>query len=104
MTNGYSEQSLYKLYVNAFCGAEFDSNQKVHLARHTLGYKQEVLGYAVFFHAPRLTKSLIFILVLIPVRQVDWAGRKAKHTAIPIAPPSQKRFTFSPLFPLFPTN
>jgi len=94
MTNGYSEQSLYKLYVNAFRRAEFDSNMKVHLAHHTLGYKQEVLGYVMFFfHALHRTNSLIVILVLIPVRPVDWAGRKAKHTVIPTAPPFQKRFT-----------
>ncbi|KIM35282.1 hypothetical protein M413DRAFT_32634 [Hebeloma cylindrosporum] len=45
MTSGYSSQSLYNLYVNAFRHADFDSPRlKVHFPRPTFGYKQESLG------------------------------------------------------------
>lgn len=41
----FSEQSLYNLYAKAFHKAGFVSKVKVHLPRHTLGYKQEAMGY-----------------------------------------------------------
>jgi len=62
MTSGYSDQSLYRLYVNAFRRAEFDSPRlKVHFARHTLGYKQEQLGYVVIFGTLSLAHKFLIL-------------------------------------------
>jgi len=62
MTSGYSDQSLYRLYVNAFRRAEFDSPRlKVHFARYTLGYKQEQLGYVVIFGTLSLAHKFLIL-------------------------------------------
>jgi hypothetical protein len=60
MTSGYSEQSLYNLYVKAFGRAEFDSpRMKVHFPRHTLGYQQESLGYIFILTTYPMSNSRI---------------------------------------------
>jgi len=96
MTSGYSEQSLYNLYVKAFGRAEFDSPRvKVHLARRTLGYHQESLGYIVILFSCFMSNSQNFnIIVLIPVRLVNWAGSEARCTTMLTAHLFQKRCVF----------
>ena len=96
MTSSYSEQSLYNLYVKAFGCAEFDSPRvKVHLARRTLGYHQESLGYIVILFSCFMSNSQNFnIIVLIPVRLVNWAGSEARCTMMLTAHLFQKRCVF----------